>query len=109
MISDFGRVLEFSNSKQAQLTGQYTELKEYAPSDESAIAATALRLLAFTCQVGWTAVSELLLAVVPSAEQSANYIIAELDRLTDRGLTLLHHAVCSRSPGLVRHTGLSIY
>lgn len=102
LMTDFGQVLEYSTSKQIQMTGQQIPTREWAPADEFAIAATACRLLSFACQVGWTAVSEILLAVCPITGQTISELVAELDRLSDSGLTLLHHAVRSRSASLVR-------
>lgn len=104
LLLNFGRVLEYSNCKQAQLTGRNPPTREYAPADELAIAATARRLLSFACQVGWAAVSEMLLPAVLVDGQSIDELVSELDKISDQGLTLLHHAVRSRSASLVSHT-----
>ena len=101
MMLDVGRVVEYSNNKQAHMVGSTKPCREYAEEDVETIAATARRLLSFTCQMGWTAVSEMLLVVAQVADQDIKWLIAELDLISDKGLTLLHHAVRSRSAALV--------
>lgn len=93
MLRDMGRVLEYSNSKQAAARGSDRE--------EGSIAVIAKRLLSFACQVGWFAVSELLLPIASAMEPTASKLVAELENLADEGLTLLHHAVRSRNVDLV--------
>ena len=93
MLRDMGRVLEYSNSKQAAARGTERE--------QGSIAVTAKRLLSFACQVGWSAVSELLLPIASAMEATASELVAELEHLADGELTLLHHAVRSRNVDLV--------
>lgn len=100
ILRDIGRVLEFSNSKQAAATNGQQSKRQFA-SQERSIAVTVHRLLAFACQVGWVAVSELLLAIVSAMGASASELVADLEGVADHGLTLLHHAVRSRNASLV--------
>ena len=101
MMLDIGQVVEYSNSRQARMVGSTVPCREYAAEDVAAITATARRLLSFTCQMGWAAVSELLLVVAQPEATDINELIEELNRISDAGLTLLHHAVRSRSAALV--------
>ena len=101
IVVDLGRVMEYSNRKQAQLTGQKVSTKEYSASDVAEITATACRLLSFACQVGWASVAELLLNVAQTAGHTGDDLALELTRLSDKGLSLLHHVVRSRNAGLV--------
>lgn len=100
MLRDLGRVLEFSNSKQAAVTNGQQQARQ-AGTDEKSIAATARRLLLFSCQVGWAAVSDLLLPIVSAMAATASELVADLERIYDEGLTLLHHVVRSGSASLV--------
>ncbi len=100
MLRDLGRVLEFSNSKQAAVTNGLQHARQVG-TEEKSIAATALRLLSFSCQVGWAAVSELLLPVVSAMAATASELVADLERICDEGLTLLHHVVRSGNASLV--------
>lgn len=100
ILRDMGRVLEFSNSKQATVTdGQ--QPARHDGTQERSIVATLHRLLAFACQVGWVAVSDLLLAIASPLGASASELVADLEGVADHGLTLLHHAVRSRNASLV--------
>ncbi len=100
MLRDLGRVLEFSNNKQAAVTNGQQHARQVG-TEERSIAATALRLLSFSCQVGWAAVSELLLPIVSAMAATASELVADLERICDEGLTLLHHVVRSRNASLV--------
>lgn len=91
MLRDMGRVLEYS--KQAAARG--------IDREQASIAVTAKRLLSFACQVGWAAVSELLLPIAAAMEATASELVAELEKLADEGLSLLHQAVRSRNVDLV--------
>lgn len=95
-----GRVLEFSNSKQATATDGQQPARQFATQERS-IAVTVHRLLAFACQVGWVAVSELLLAIASAMSASAFELVAVIEGVADEGLTLLHHVVRSRNASLV--------
>ncbi|KAL0035224.1 hypothetical protein WJX79_007134 [Trebouxia sp. C0005] len=100
MLRDLGRVLEFSNRKQdAAINGQ--QHARHVGVEEKSIAATALRLLSFSCQVGWASISELLLPIVSAMAATASELVADLERICDDGLTLLHHVVRSRNASLV--------
>ena len=99
MLRDIGRVLEYSNSKQAAVGSQAAASEN--GRDGRVIAVTAKRLLLFACQVGWSAVSELLLPIAAAMEATASGLVAELENLADGGLTLLHQAVRSRNVDLV--------
>ena len=92
VLRDMGRVFDYSKRKQAA-GGTDREL--------GSIAVTAKRLLSFACQVGWSAVSELLLPVASAMDGTASELVAELEDLADEGLTLLHQAVRSRNVDLV--------
>lgn len=100
VLRDMGRVLEYSNGKQAAALGSQAAAQEYSREDKS-IAATAKRLLTFACQVGWSAVSELLLPIASAMRATASELVADLEQLADEGLSLLHHAVLSRNVNLV--------
>ena len=100
MLRDLGRVLEFSNNKQAAVTNGQQHARQVG-TEETSIAATALRLLSFSCQVGWAAVSELLLPIVSAMAATASELVADLERICDEGLTLLHHVVRSGNASLV--------
>jgi len=89
MLRDLGRVLEFSNNKQAAVTNGQQHARQVG-TEERSIAATALRLLSFSCQVGWAAVSELLLPIVSAMAATASELVADL-----------HHVVRSRNASLV--------
>ena len=99
MLRDIGRVLEYSNSKHAAVGSQAAASEN--GRDGRVIATTAKRLLLFACQVGWSAVSELLLPIAAAMEATASGLVAELENLADGGLTLLHQAVRSRNVDLV--------
>lgn len=99
VLRDMGRVLEYSNSKQAAFGSQAAATEN--GMDARCIALTAKRLLSFACQVGWSAVSELLLPIASAMEATASGLVAELENLADGGLTLLHQAVRSRNVDLV--------
>lgn len=100
MLRDLGHVLEFSNSKQAAVTNGQQHARQTG-TEEKSIAATARRLLSFSCQVGWAAVSELLLPIASAMAATASELVADLERICDEGLTLLHHVVRSRNASLV--------
>ena len=100
MLRDLGRVLEFSNSKQAAATNGQQQARQVG-IEERSLAATALRLLSFSCQVGWAAVSELLLPIVSAMAATASELVADLEGICDEGLTLLHHVVRSGNASLV--------
>lgn len=100
ILRDMGRVLEFSNNKQAAATSRHARVRHYG-SQEKSIAVTAQRLLVFACQVGWVAMSELLLPIALAMGATASQLVVDLESLADQGLTLLHHAVKSRSASLV--------
>ncbi|DBA97467.1 TPA: hypothetical protein ACH3X1_015182 [Trebouxia sp. C0004] len=100
MLRDLGHVLEFSNSKRAAVTNGQQHARQFGTEEES-IAATARRLLSFSCQVGWVAVSELLLPIASAMAGTASELVANLERISDEGLTLLHHVVRSRNASLV--------
>lgn len=100
VLRDMGRVLEYSNCKQAAALGSQAAAQEHSKEDKS-IAATAKRLLSFACQVGWSAVSELLLPIAAAMRATASELVADLEQLADEGLSLLHHAVMSRNVHLV--------
>ena len=96
VLRDMGRVFDYSNRKQA--AGGADREPEM---EQGSIAVTAKRLLSFACQVGWSAVSELLLPVASAMDGTASELVAELEDLADEGLTLLHQAVRSRNVDLV--------
>ncbi len=100
MLRDMGRVLEFSNAKQGAATGRQERMRHY-DSQEQSIAGTTRRLLSFACQVGWVAVSELLLPIATAMGATASELVADLERVADEGLTLLHHIVRTRNASLV--------
>lgn len=100
MMRDMGRVLEYSSRKQAAALSSQDAGQEASKEDRS-IAATAKRLLTFACQVGWSAVSELLLPIATAMRATASELVADLEQLADEGLSLLHHAVMSRNVNLV--------
>ncbi len=100
MLRDLSRVLEFSNSKQAAVINGQQQARQVGVEDKY-IAATALRLLSFSCQVGWAAVSDLLLPIVSAMAATASELVADLERVCDEGLTLLHHVVRSGNASLV--------
>lgn len=93
VLRDMGRVLEYSNSKQAAARGIERE--------QGSIAVTIKRLLSFACQVGWAAVAELLLPTASAMGATASELVEELENLADGGLSLLHQAVRSRNVDLV--------
>ena len=92
VLRDMGRVFDYSNRKQAAGGSEM---------EQGSIAVTAKHLLSFACQVGWSAVSELLLPVASAMDGTASELVAELEDLADEGLTLLHQAVRSRNVDLV--------
>ena len=99
LLRDMGRVLEFSNDKQAAATNSpHHPKKLYSAEESESIASLACGLLGFACKVGWVAVSELLLPVVSAVETS---MVTNLENIADEGLTLLHHAVRSQNAALV--------
>lgn len=100
MLRDMGRVLEYSNSKQAAALGNEAAARG-SGIEERSIAGTAKRLLSFAYQVGWSAVSELLLPIASAMQATASELVADLEKLADEGLTLLHQAVRSRNANLV--------
>ena len=102
LLRDMGRVLEFTNDKQAAATNSPHHAKKHYSAEESeSIASLACGLLGFACKVGWVAVSELLLPVVTAVETSMTELVTDLENVADEGLTLLHHAVRSQNAALV--------
>ncbi|KAF6254109.1 hypothetical protein COO60DRAFT_1703503 [Scenedesmus sp. NREL 46B-D3] len=98
LLLDLGLVLRHISSSSGRST-----VPAAAGIGHAAIAEKARRLIAFACDQGWVAVASAVLPLASACGTCAYDIVAAIhDSTAQDGLSLLHRAVRSGSPRLVR-------